>query len=474
MSDDASPPSDQPQDGDDGSVADDPLTEGPFAPTDFAQYTRHDGCPRFLKQRVEPGSEPDAREWNEAYRLMNPGLLGYGEEFEADQVEALAANATKIIAPEPDDDSKAGVPAIDIDETWASTSQGRSDQLQAAVEEAATLPTETETPRYILCFQAPLSGQVGNKAVSGMLDCLVLTPAAATERGEKPAVTDPATPIAEMGDETADSSGTESDSIDNEVDVAARLLEIKSAKKQKRAHHIQVAIYSALFEQTLSSEEPTCRIETSILTKQTSVEPGEPLDPFAVPTFSWYAWEYYLKRLLTEGGTIDEILSTDLDDLSFSIDRVCNNCAYQEACATRAVEDPTVPASLSLLGLDPTIQDKLREAGVRNIRELSELLPRHSETHPTDDPPTVALPGELQRQLEQSLPEPIHETVYRAQALRGEIDPEYQAFETPPTLPDKGWIPLPDDRRDAVDQLDLVQVEQQHGHRVVAPVDVRT
>ena len=152
MSDDASPPSDQPQDGDDESVADDPLTEEPFAVTGIAQYTRHDGCPRFLKQRVEPGSEPDAREWNEAYRLMNPGLLGYGEEFEADQVEALAANATKIIAPEPDDDSKAGVPAINIDETWASTSQGRSDQLQAAVEEATILPTETETPRYILCF----------------------------------------------------------------------------------------------------------------------------------------------------------------------------------------------------------------------------------------------------------------------------------------------------------------------------------
>jgi uncharacterized protein len=107
-----------------------------------------------------------------------------------------------------------------------------------------------------------------------------------------------------------------------------------------------------------------------------------------------------------------------------------------------------------LLGFDPTVQDKLREAGVRNIRELSELLPRHSETHPTDDPPTVALPGELQRQLERALPESIHETVYRAQALRGEIDPEYQAFETPPTLPDKGWIPLPDDRRDGWGDLD--------------------
>jgi len=91
---------------------------------------------------------------------------------------------------------------------------------------------------------------------------------------------------------------------------------------------------------------------------------------------------------------------------------------------------------------------------VSNIRELSELLPRHSTTHPTDDPPTVALPGELQRQLEQALPESIHEVVYRAQALRGEIDPEYRAFETPPTLPDKGWIPLPDDRIDGWGNLD--------------------
>lgn len=454
MSDNTLPSSELPRDRDDGSVANNSLTEEPLAPSAIAQFVRHDSCPRFLKQRVEPGSEPDAREWNEAYRFMNPGLLGYGEEFEADQVEALAANATKVIAPEPDDDTKAGVPAIDIDETWASSSQGRSEQLQAAVEEATTLPTETAEPRYILCFQAPLSGQVGDKAVSGMLDCLVLTPAAATDRGEQPAVTDPAMTIAEMGDDTADSSATDSDSTASDVAVAARLLEIKSANKRKRAHHIQVAIYSALLEQTLSSEGPTCRIETSILTKQTAVAGGDLGDPFAVPTFSRYEWEFYGERLLAADGKFDEILRSDLEELSFSIDRVCNNCAYQEACATRAVEDPTAPASLSLLGLDPTVQNKLTDAGVANIRELSELLPRHSQTHPTDDPPAVALPSDLQRHLERALPESIHETVYRAQALRGEIDPEYRAFNSPPTLPNKGWIPLPDDRRDGWGNLE--------------------
>ena len=444
----------------DGPEADRSIAEKPLGPSGIAQFIKHDRCPRFLKQRFDPGSEPDAREWREAFNVMNPALLGSGQEFEAEQVEALAANASKVIAPEYDDDSGAGVPAIDIDETWATSSQGRSDQLQAAVEEVETLPTDTDKPSYILCYQAPLDGKVGDQAISGQVDCLVLAPAAATERGEQPAVTDPTTTNVNSaaddttGSSTSESPATQPHSTASGASVAIRVLEIKSARKRKPAHHVQVSIYSALLEQTLNTEVPSCRIETSIHTQETAVEPGEPLDPFALPTFSRYQWEFVVERLLSADGPIDKILSTDLDELPFSIDRVCNNCAYQEACATRAVEDPTEPASLSLLGLGPSVQDRLQEAGVTDIQELSELFPRQSDTHPTNESPTVGLPGELQRQLEKTLSGSIHETVYRAQALRGEIDPTYQDYNTPPALPDKGWIQLPDDRLDGWGNID--------------------
>ena len=91
----------------------------PLDPSGIAQFIQHDRCRRYLKQRVDPGDEPEAREWTEAFSAMNAGLLGEGQEFEAIQIEALAANAARIIGPELEATGKAGVPEIDIDETWA-------------------------------------------------------------------------------------------------------------------------------------------------------------------------------------------------------------------------------------------------------------------------------------------------------------------------------------------------------------------
>ena len=439
-----------PSDGADESVA-----EKPLDPSGVAQFIRHDRCPRFLKQRFDPGSEPDAREWREAFELMNIALVGNGQEFEADQVEALATNAAKVIGPELGDSSEAGVPDITIDETWSASSKGRIDQLQAAVAEAEKLEANSENPPYILCYQAPLGGCIGDETLWGEVDCLVLAPTTETEDSEQP--TKPASAeaitISDV-DDTVAAPGSEIEIPTSkshldapDASIVARVLEIKSATKQKPAHHVQVAIYSALLEQTLA-ENPSlsCRIETSILTQETAVGSGESLHPFELSTFSRHQWEFYVEQLLASDGPVDTILDTDLDELSFTLDRICNNCAYQEACATRAVEDPTAPGSLSLLGIDLSIQRQLQEAGVSNIRDLSELLPRQENSHPTDEPPTLTLSADQQRQLEEALPGSIQDLVQRAQVLRGEIDPEYVSYNQAPPLPDKGWVPLPDDR----------------------------
>ena len=236
----------------------------------------------------------------------------------------------------------------------------------------------------------------------GEIDCLIFAPGSATDHAEQ--------------------------TTDSDASVVVRVLEIKSARKRKPAHHVQVAIYSTLLEQTLSTEAtPACRIETGILTQTTAVGLGEAVNPLAVPTFQRDAWVFTVEKLLAAGGPVDTVLQTELDELPFALDRVCNNCAYQEACATRAVENPTATASLALLGLAPSVQDMLQDAGVNNIRELSELLPPQNNTHPTDEPPTLDLPAEQQRHLEEVLPGPIHETVLQAQALRSEVDPEYPA-----------------------------------------------
>jgi hypothetical protein len=410
----------------------------PLDPTDIAQFVEHDRCPRYLKQRVDPGDEATSREWREAFGLMNVALLGYGQEFEARQVEALAEHATKIIGPNLDTQSKTGVPDIPVDETWAASTTERTNQLRTAIEDAKTLSTNTDDIPYILCYQAPLSGSLGDEELWGEVDCLVLAPAAAVpdDKATHPQTTqlDPDT-----------------------LDVVTRVIDIKSASEQQPAHRIQVAIYSALLKQTLAEEPATCRIETSVLTQETAATPGDSLQPFDLPTFRRAEWELFAERLLAEDGPIDDILDDDLDALPFTLNQVCNNCAYREACATRAVEDPTEPSSLALLGLDAHVQQTLHDHDITNLRELSTLLERPSNPRPTDDPPELGLDPDTRRALEEALPDSIHETVQRAQALRGELDPDYPSYTHPPGIPGTGWVPLPDDRRQGWSNIDDAQ-----------------
>ena len=55
----------------DSSPGDRAVTDKPLSPSAIGQFVRHDRCPRYLKQKCEPGSEADAREWREAFNLMN-------------------------------------------------------------------------------------------------------------------------------------------------------------------------------------------------------------------------------------------------------------------------------------------------------------------------------------------------------------------------------------------------------------------
>ena len=143
------------------SEGDDP----PLEPTGIAQFVEHDRCPRYLKQRIHADEEANARDWQEAFGLMNIALLAKGREFEATQIETLAAGATQVIAPELADQSKSAVPDIDVDETWADSARGRRAQLTGAVDRAGTLTGTANYPPYILLYQAPLSGTLGEEAV---------------------------------------------------------------------------------------------------------------------------------------------------------------------------------------------------------------------------------------------------------------------------------------------------------------------
>lgn len=394
--------------------------EDPIEPSGIGQFVEHNRCLRYLKQRVNPGEEPDARDWREAFDLMNVALLGKGQEFEAKQVERLSADADRIIAPELNVRTKAGVPNIPVDETWADSPRGRAEQLAAAVEHAATLDTTTDDTSYLLLYQVPLTGILGEESVYGDADCIALAPADAVATSD---TTEPA--------------------------VVARVIDCKSAQDEQPAHRVQVAAYSMLLEQTLAKGacEFDCRIEASVLT-QTHATDDDSQPPFELPTFQRSQWELYVTRLLDDTGPVAETLGDDLQELPFTLDQVCNNCAYREACATRAVENSRGPQSLALLGLDTSTQRSLREAGLTSLYDVATLAPPHRETTPMDDPPQLDIDADLRRTLEETPAMPIHELIIRAQALFSGIEPNYPDYWTPPAIPGNDWVPLPDDRCD--------------------------
>ncbi|MXR50440.1 AAA family ATPase [Halovenus sp. WSH3] len=402
-----------------GDEQDDHTADPPLDPSGIAQFVEHDRCPRYLKQHVDPGDEATARKWREAYGLMNIALLGTGKEFEATQIEALAANATTVISPELGDRSQDAVPDITVDETWADSPRGRTAQLADAVEQAAALtPTGDEVP-YILLYQVPLDGHLGNEAVYGDADCIALAPASA------------------LADTTHIDDAT----------VVGRTIDCKSASEEQPAHRVQVAAYCALLEQTLA-EGPcdiNCHIEASVLTEADATT-DTPQSPFDLPTFRRSEWELFVTQLLAEDGPVEEALADDLEDLPFALDQVCNNCAYREACATRAVENSRNTQSLALLGLNASTQRTLQDAGLTSLHDIATLAPPNRKTTPMDDPPQLDIDADLRRTLEESLPYPIHELVLRAQALYGEIEPDYPEYRFPPAIPGNDWVPLPDDR----------------------------
>jgi hypothetical protein len=132
------------------------MSDDPPETSGIAQFIEHDRCPRYLKQRIEPGEEVDARDWRDAFGLMNIALLGNDQEFEADQLEGLAAGASKVIDPERDGQPKTGVPDIPVGEMWADSLRGRTTQT-VAVDHAATLTATDDEIADFFLYQVPLS-----------------------------------------------------------------------------------------------------------------------------------------------------------------------------------------------------------------------------------------------------------------------------------------------------------------------------
>lgn len=409
-----------------------PSTTTPLEPSVLGQWLAHGQCLRYLRQQVDPGDEPDARDWREAFDVLNLALLGAGREFEADQVDALAADATYLVGPEQATSGR-DVPDSTPDVTWADDYEACVSQLQMAVDHAAALPTSRDPHPYIILYQVPLAGTVGDARLGGAADVVIVSPRPAPDEDD------------------------ELDAGDPPVDVT--VIDCKRSREDSGAHRFQVALYASLLADTLGEVQ----VRAGVLTRAEAAPPGGTLSPAAIPRFDWAEWAVAADQKLRAGGPVDIALDTDLDELLFTSNDSCNNCSFREACHTRATERPDGPLSLALLGLDTSEQLALIEAGVDSLVAVSELVAFDAAADPTNDP-TLAIAPERYRELDALLAEPLADVARQAQALRGELDPEATAVSYPPLLPSADFVPLPNDDREGWGGVDgaapgtLVQV----------------
>jgi len=424
--------------------------EEPLDPSILAQFIKHDRCPRYLAQAVDPDGESQARNWSEAFGLLNLSLLGDGKVTEAEQVEQIAQHASIIIAPDPPDDTSVpGHPHLEIDKTWNDPASLRppAQQIRDAVRRAATLESSDDRPPYVLLYQPPLRGEINNLAVSGSADLIALAPANAVGSDiveTRSVSTDSPTDASITEDRQSEQVVPNGGGGENSTpDVVARVIDIKSAHEEQAAHRVQVGIYCSLLEMTFDRSDElnvSCRIGGAICIKESTAT-----TPFELDGFRQAEWQLFVRELLDDGGAVDRALDYDISDTPFAISQVCNNCNFKEACSVRAVEQVQSPASLALLGLPPDTQRRLCNLGIDSLAAFADLLPRDQSPTPTDTPDLTSLDSELLIELEQALPGPTHEYIQKAQAIRGEYDPQYPAYPWPPALKGRGFVPLPND-----------------------------
>lgn len=156
-----------------------------------------------------------------------------------------------------------------------------------------------------------------------------------------------------------------------------RVVECKASRRDRTYHRLQVSIYRTLI-QTLLSESPlhvaghmvvadhvdavVARIDETTDTNQ---------DILALHPLNLDMEEADIARMLGQGGSIERILATDVDDIGYRIDPKCDACVFNVHCLSESARQRRI----ELTGANVSSVSVLREAGVRTIDELAELDP---------------------------------------------------------------------------------------------------
>lgn len=171
-----------------------------------------------------------------------------------------------------------------------------------------------------------------------------------------------------------------------------RIIECKASRRDKTYHRVQVALYGMMARRMLrdapfriggvamSPKDVECvvaRIDEGT-NQGYSILSLDPLD-LSVE-------EADLERLLASDGSLLQIVSAELDDLSYQLDVKCDGCVFNVHCLPESARQ----RRLQLLGVDPSVVRTLQEVGVHTIDDLATLDPSSSEAAQAREAPGFA------------------------------------------------------------------------------------
>lgn len=285
-------------------------------PSGLGEFVKRGNCPRYGTLRFGIESVDMERDWNEAFRQLNPILSHTGARFEEWVYEELE-----------------DCPVSDIVDSWNGwESQPQNvEELLRVVRQVGRMDADDDP---VLLEQLRLSGEIGDFFVAGDADVVSVWP----------------------GEENT---------------VHMRVLDIKSSKEEKTHHQIQTACYtillSEIFEEHLSLL--SVDIDAGILCRETDIEPITELTKQSLPDFDPSPRESDVKRLLQGGGPLAKEFA-DNSRPPHQFDSNCTGCPYNEVCYTEAVEE----TDIRLLGLTRSEQRAFRNIGITEITEVAKFL----------------------------------------------------------------------------------------------------
>lgn len=355
-------------------------------PSGIGEVVQQGMCLRFTKIRCDSEAREqleNSRQWRDAFRPLSSLLATTGNRFEEDIYDAIRNEAHKVI----EDDWK-GYSEVEADSPGAYAKVENDKTIISEIEEAAEREAGSEPT---LLFQAPFADEVGAFFIAGDADVIAIWP----EEGNS---------------------------------VRVRVFDIKASWEEKTYQQIQTATYTLLLRRLTKQTDTDCIVEGGIIYRETDYLP---LDPDTLPSFTLSTREDDVKRLVREGGFIDTVVKTPLEEVEYSMGSGANT-GYGETYYVDSVED----SHPRLLELTRGEQKALEEAGLETVQDVAELIEPPEDTRPYkyDDPPIRDDKKDIVQQLdeEHGLGERAVVLAQKAQAKLSVLEPDHKdAFTAP-------------------------------------------